>query len=170
MACRNEHLGFWYFLLLSLGLEGGTRRGYYDVKEGATLELSWNLEKGDRTEGGFTVSGGNEEVRFYIKNPYQVVIYGAGIVKSHYSTGFTAGHSGVYSFYFENLESLSDKRLYVTFRSPYEPRFTVFGKPSLLMIVFGGLILVCLMIWSGAKDYSSKTPAMFRQHCSSSSP
>lgn len=83
----------------------------------------------------------------------------AGIVKSRCSNGFTAGQSGVYSFYFENLESSSDKRMYLTFRSPYEPRFTVFGKPSLLMIVFGGLTLVCLMIWSGAKALFLKNSA-----------
>ncbi|MBE0513282.1 hypothetical protein IBX38_09560 [Candidatus Bathyarchaeota archaeon] len=119
------------------------QKGYYDVEGGAVLQLSWYLEEGDRTEGGFTVSGGNEEVRFYIENPSGVIIYDAGIVKTRLSTGFTAGYSGIYSLYFENLEPLSDKVIHVRFRSPYEPRrFTPFEILGLPMMFGGTAILI----------------------------
>jgi hypothetical protein len=120
------------------------RQGYYNVEGGAVLQLSWYLEEGDRTEGGFTVSGGNEEVRFYIENPSGVIIYDAGIVKTRleHGTGFTAGVSGIYSLYFENLEPLNDKRIHVRFRSPYEPRFAPFEILGLLMMFGGTAILI----------------------------
>jgi len=119
------------------------RQGYYNVEGGAVLQLSWYLQEGDRTEGGFTVSGGNEEVKFYIKNPSGVIIYDAGIVKTRLSRGFTAGYSGVYSLYFENLEPLSDKVIHIRFRSPYEPRFAPFEILGLLMMFGGTVILIC---------------------------
>jgi hypothetical protein len=118
------------------------RQGDYTVEGGAVLRLSWYLEEGDRTEGGFTVSGGNEEVRFYIENPSGVIIYDAGIVKTRLSRGFTAGVSGIYSLYFENLGPLSDKRIHVGFRSPYEPRFAPFEILGLLMMFGGTTILI----------------------------
>jgi len=118
------------------------RQGYYNVEGESVLQLSWYLQEGDRTEGGFTVSGGNEEVRFYIENPSGVIIYDAGIVKTRLSTGFTAGYSGIYSLYFENLEPLSDKCIHVRFRSPYEPRFTPFDVLGLSMMFGGAAILI----------------------------
>ena len=124
-------------------LRGTVGKGDYDVEGEAVLQLSWYLEEGDRTEGGFTVSGGNEEVRFYIKNPSGVIIYDAGIVKTRLSRGFTAGYSGVYSLYFENLEPLSDKVIHIRFRSPYEPRFAPFEILGLLMMFGGTVILIC---------------------------
>ena len=120
------------------------RQGYYNVEGESVLQLSWYLQEGDRTEGGFTVSGGNEEVRFYIENPSGAIIYDAGIVKTRleHGTGFTAGVSGIYSLYFENLEPLSDKRIHVRFRSPYEPRrltpFEILGLP----MMFGGTAIL----------------------------
>lgn len=134
-------------------------QGYYDVEGGAVLQLSWYLEEGDRTEGGFTVSGGNEEVKFYIKNPSGVIIYDAGIVRTRLSTGFTAGDSGIYSLYFENLEHLSDKRIHVRFRSPYEPRLTVFDVLGFSMMFGGTLILIWLLKISGI----AKLPKCFNQ-------
>jgi len=114
------------------------RQGHYNVEGGSVLQLSWYLQEGDRTEGGFTVSGGNEEVRFYIENPSGEIIYDARIVKTRLSSGFTAEDSGIYSLYFGNLEPLSDKRVHVGFRSPYEPRrftpFEILGLP----MMFGG--------------------------------
>jgi hypothetical protein len=108
------------------------------------LQLSWYLEEGDRTEGGFTVSGGNEEVRLYIENPSGVIIYDAGIVKTRFSGGFIAGVSGIYSLYFENLELLSDKVIHANFRSPYEPaaRFRFEFILSISMMFGGTAILI----------------------------
>lgn len=124
-------------------MKGNIGKGDYDVKGGATLKLtSGCLEKGDRTEGCFTVTGGNEEVKFYIKNPSGVIIHDAGIVKRRYDYGFAAQESGIYSFYFENLEPLSDKQIHPNWRSPYEPTLNVFDKIGLLMMLGGGIIIL----------------------------
>lgn len=123
-------------------LRGTVGKGDYNVEGGAVLQLLWYLEEGDRTEGGFTVSGGNEEVRFYIENPSGVIIYDAGIVKTRLSRGFTAGVSGIYSFYFENLD-LSDKVIHANFRSPYEPKARFFFEFILsLLMMFGGTAIL----------------------------
>jgi len=131
------------FFITFFWVKGNIGKGDYDVKGGAMLELSSGyLEKGDRTEGCFTVTGGNEEVKFYIKNPSGVIIHDAGIVKRRYDCGFTAEDSGIYSFYFENLEPLSDKHIHPHWRSPYEPRLNVFDKLGLLTMLGGIAILV----------------------------
>ena len=98
-------------------------------------------------------------MKFYIKNPYEVIIYDAGIVRTRLSSGFTAGDSGIYSLYFENLEHLSDKRIHVRFRSPYEPRLTVFDILGLSMMFGGTLILIWLSKISGI----AKLPKCFNQ-------
>ncbi|MDH5448356.1 MAG: emp24/gp25L/p24 family protein [Candidatus Bathyarchaeota archaeon] len=144
-------LGFMLFtglIIIVLGayltffwMKGTVGKGDYDVEGGDVLQLSWYLENGDRTEGGFTVSGGNEEIKFYIKNPSGAIIYDAGIVKTRLWHGFTAGNSGIYSFYFDNQEYASKKTVHASFLSPYEPsinRFEVLG----LSLMFVGLIIL----------------------------
>jgi hypothetical protein len=131
-------------------MKGGT--GDYTITEGATLELSWYLERNDRTEGGITVSGGNEEIKFYIKNPYGVITYDAGIVKTRLDTGFTAANTGIYSFYFENQELSCEKVIQVRFLSPYEPRFTIFDLMG-LSLMLGGFAISAY----GAKESWTRT-------------
>ncbi|MCW3984903.1 MAG: emp24/gp25L/p24 family protein [Candidatus Bathyarchaeota archaeon] len=116
-------------------MKGGI--GDYNIAGGATLELSWYLETNDRTEGRITVGGGNEEIKFYVKDPYGVVIYDAGVVKTRVDTGFTAANSGIYRFYFENQENSSEKIVKVRFRSPYEPRLTIFDIIGLSIMFVG---------------------------------
>lgn len=118
-------------------MKGTIGIGDYNVKGGATLVLSWYLQEGDRTEGGFAVSGGNEEIIFHIKNPSGVIIYNAGIVKTQLWYGFTAENSGIYSFYFENQEYSSQKLVHAKFNSPYEPRLTVYDIWGLSMMFVG---------------------------------
>jgi len=131
------------FFVTFFWMKGNIGEGDYDVEGGATLILSSGyLEKGDRTEGGFTVSGGNEEVKFYIKNPSGATIHDAGIVKSQYDCGFTAQETGIYSFYFENLETLNNKQIRPNWRSPYEPMLNLFDKIGLLTMLGGIAILV----------------------------
>jgi len=123
------------FCMAFWGERGSPPYQSYTVKAGAKLELSWYIQYDERTEGGFTVSGGNEEARFTIKNPSGVVIHSA-VVKSHYEGGFTASDTGMYSFTFENLDNVNDESIYVEFRSPYEPRgYGFFG----LLMMLGGI-------------------------------
>ena len=118
------------------------------VKAGGTFELSWYLQSGDRTEGGFTVSGGNEEASLSIKNPSGEIIY-KWYAKGRYDQGFTAHDSGMYTMIFENLDPVNDQSIYVGFRSPYEPRLTIYDAVGLLIMTIGsGMILffvICLL-------------------------
>jgi len=116
------------------------KQGSYVVKAGGILELSWYLQKGDRTEGGFTVSGGNEEASLSIKNPSGQIIY-SWYAKGRYDNGFTAQDSGVYTMIFRNLDNVNDQTIDVHFRSPYEPRLTIYDEVGLLMMVGSGVIL-----------------------------
>jgi hypothetical protein len=116
------------------------KQGSHVVKAGATLELSWYLQKGDRTEGGFTVSGGNEEASLTIKNPSGQIIH-VWYAKGRYDNGFTAEDTGMYTMIFKNLDDVNDQSIGVYFRSPYEPRITVYDVMGLLMMMGGVVIL-----------------------------
>jgi hypothetical protein len=58
-----------------------------------------NLDKGTRQEGYFTIRGGNEELTFWIKDPYGATIYNAGNVRSRCDFAFTAEQTGAYTLY-----------------------------------------------------------------------
>ncbi len=116
------------------------QQGSYIVKAGDTLELSWYLQEGDRTEGFFTVSGGNEEASLSIKNPSGEIIYNWYAKKRH-DNGFTAQDAGVYTMIFKNLDDANDEIIGVHFRSPYEPRITLYDKAGLLIMIVSVVIL-----------------------------
>jgi hypothetical protein len=116
------------------------KQGSHIVKAGATFELSWYLQKGDRTEGGFTVNGGNGEANLIIKNPSGQITCN-WYAKGRCDNGFMAQDTGVYTMIFKNLDNVNDQSIDVYFRSPYEPRFTVYDKVGLLMMMGSGVIL-----------------------------
>jgi hypothetical protein len=62
-------------------------------------------------------------------------------VKGRYDYGFTAGDYGVYSFIFENLDHVNDESIYVSFRSPYEPRLTAYDTMGLLTML-GSIVIL----------------------------
>jgi len=47
----------------------------------------------------------------------------------------------MYSMIFQNLDSINDKSIYVGFRSPYEPRVTIYDAVGWLMMLGSGVIL-----------------------------
>ena len=99
--------------------ERNATRGDYIVKADTMLKISWHLDSSDRVEGGFTVSSGYEELKFYVENPSGDVILDQS-VKSRFDGGFTAYQlSGTYSLYFENMEN-TDKTIHLGFVAPYE--------------------------------------------------
>ena len=117
-------------------------KGDYNVEGGTTLELSWFLYKGERSEGGFTVSGGNEEVTFYIKTPSDTFIYAPRVVKTQFTNGFSAGQDGIYNLYFEN-QDLDDKIVHTNFVSPYEPRWPLVLVLFLVLpIILAGMLIL----------------------------
>ncbi len=96
----------------------GLEQGFYTVKAGGILELSWYLEKGERTEGFFNVTGGNGQLNLIVKNPSQAVIAN-WTANGRFDGGFTAQETGTYTMIFRNLDSTDDQIVYVSFQSPY---------------------------------------------------
>ncbi len=72
-----------------------------------------NCDQGHRTEAYFTIRGGNEQLRFWIKDPYGATIYDAGTVTGRLDFAFTAEHTGAYTLYFFNAQTAS-KTVYFT--------------------------------------------------------
>jgi len=135
------------FLLVLFWMDAPLKQGSHVVKVGGTFELSWYLQSGDRTEGGFTVSGGNEEANLSIKNPSGEIIY-KWYAKGRYDNGFTAQDTGVYTMIFENLDPVNDQSIYVGFRSPYEPRLTIYDGVGLLIMTMGSGMILFFVIGS----------------------
>ena len=80
--------------------------------------LTFFLKQGDRIEGEFTVRGGNDDIIFYIKDPYGNIIYEpAGQVHGWHKFSITASSNGAYTLYFDNTFSLiTSKSVYLTIR------------------------------------------------------
>jgi len=76
----------------------------YDISPGGEMSLTRHREKGERIEGHFTVLGGNEEIEFYVEDPFGVIIHDAGIIKSRHDFALTTEHSGVYTLFFGNKQ------------------------------------------------------------------
>ena len=135
-----------------------TKTEDYDVRRGVMLEVTWpDLEKGERISGYFTIRGGDEEVKFYIKDPYGAIIHDAGTVKSRHDFAFTAEHSGVYSLYFENYAGTSDKHIFVTYETKFK---SIFHDLSLPIVLIGALILVAGLLSFYEKKMKEKKAAV----------
>lgn len=128
-------LGFFVAFYPRRGLEQGS----YNVKAGGSFELSWYLEKSDRTEGSFSVSGGNGRANFIVKNPSGEIIEN-WTAQGRYDNGFTAYETGTYTMIFKNLDNVNYQTIYVGFLSPYD---TILINPiGLLMIIASIVILI----------------------------
>ncbi len=127
--------------------------GTFTLKEGEMQVLSWYLGKGDFSVGTVRVSGGNEEVRFYAKNPLGEYVSfwgfeGPIIVKTRTDCDFTATQDGIYSFYFENLDP-ADKIVNADFRSPYEPKLRQLYR---VLIFYGAIGIAAILILCGISE------------------
>jgi hypothetical protein len=117
------------------------KKGFYIVKAGASLELSWYLEKGDRTEGFFNVSGGNGQANLIVKNPSGESIVNWTTVR-RFDSGFGAQETGTYTMIFRNLDNVHDQTIYVGFLSPYDT-IRISYLAGLLMILGSIIVLLC---------------------------
>jgi hypothetical protein len=143
------------FFVTFFYMEGGPEQRWHVVKAGSTFELSWYLQRGDRTRVSFNATG---EIRFTVKNPSGVAIVltptlytGSG---GFLNCTFTAEESGMHSMIFENPDSLNDKPIYVDFRSPLEPRVTIYDVVGSFMMLGGavGLLFGVYKLATAAQD------------------
>ena len=101
----------------------GLEQRDYTLKAGASLELSWYLEKGERTEGNFNVSRGNLETNMVIENPSgEVVESWSG--KGEYNGGFMAQETGTYTLTIINLDNIHEQTIFLRFSSPFDVRIS----------------------------------------------
>ena len=144
--------GAGFFLRFFWMEGGGLLPANYVLDAGARLEFSWYMERGDRAEGSITVSGGNEEARYSIRNPFGVIVQVVD-VKVRYDPGFKASDFGVYSFIFENLDNASEQNIFLAFVSPDEPRLTRYEWAGDLMMV-ASVFVFCLGLNARDEDKS----------------
>jgi len=138
-----------FFHLFPLYWKSTTRTEYYDVESGQGFEVTIRFEKDEIVEAGYltvkhgSVGSWDERVRFYIMNPYGAIIHDAGMVVGRHNFAFTAEHSGVYSFYFDNSDSNLNKRifLYLRVRSPIHEDLPVVGALGIGVFALGILDL-----------------------------
>ena len=135
-------------LLLVIGFfvvnsQQGLKQGYYTIKAGSSIELSWYLEEGDRTEGSFTVSGGNGRANLIVKDPLGMIIVNWN-AQGRFDNGFDAQITGTYAMILTNLDPLHDQTIYIGFVSPYD---TIHISYIVGLFMFGvGIILILLGI------------------------
>jgi hypothetical protein len=110
---------------------------HYDLEGEHGISLTSHYDKGERIEGYFTVRYGDEEVEFNIRDPYGVIVYDAGIVKSRLEFALTTEHSGVYTLSFGNKQQVS-KTVFLT-------RPNIVTTPDLCL----GIALIGVGILSG---------------------
>lgn len=118
-----------------------TTNDNFNVPALQTITVTWNLDKGSRIEGYFTVRGGNDDIRFSIKDPYGSVILNAGTITGRGDFAFTAESTGAYTMYFDNSYSIfTSKAVFLSYQATVIPISTnVF-----LTLILLGLALLLL--------------------------
>jgi hypothetical protein len=95
-------------------------------------------KKGEEVAVNFTVSGGDEQINFRIKDPSRTTIYNE-IVKQRLNYTFTAETGGSYSIEFQNVQSDGEKTITIT-RQRIVTRgldLTLVGAGVIIVIMFG---------------------------------
>lgn len=128
-------------------MEGSLGPSHYDVKAGSEYTFMWYFQKGDRTEINFAISGGREEVRFYIRNPSGAILCDMRVVGSMFNCSLDAEDSGVHSFTFENLDNVTDTAIHANFQLPHGLRPTNHYREGYLAAL-GGIVTLLLGMFS----------------------
>ena len=94
--------------------------------------------KGDKIAVNFTVSGGDEQINFYIEDPFRTTIYNE-TVKHGLDFTFVAENDGSYSLNFHNLQSESGKTITITSQRIVTQGLdtTMIGAGVIIVIMFG---------------------------------
>lgn len=113
---------------------------------------SFELSPGWGFDVYFTVRGGNDDINFYIEDPYGNTIYNAGRVSGRHSYSFTAQTTGVYSLYFDNSFSfITSKLVFVTSKPTLEIAGSITSANIDKVLIAIGLISVAVGIFMRAR-------------------
>lgn len=74
----------------------------FDVEPSSATTLTFKMSRGETLEGYLTVSGGNDDIRFYINNPAGVKMLDIKRVQERYDFVYTADSDGSHSLSFNN--------------------------------------------------------------------
>jgi len=108
-------IGAGLFLCLAPPIMNNTQTESKSVPQLQTLISTFMLDKGDRFEGYFTVSGGDNGIKFNIEDPNASTILDAGTVTGRRDFAFTAEFTGTYTLTFDNSDSLTGKTIFLSY-------------------------------------------------------
>ena len=87
------------------------------VEPGSAMTATVNMSKGAVVEGYMTVRGGNDDIRFYIKDSYGSKVLDIDRVRGRYDFSYTATSEGFHTMYFDNgFSFITSKQVYLHHR------------------------------------------------------
>jgi len=135
-----------------------------DIKPGEEWSYTiYNVQKGHVVGIVFSVSGGNNDINFYIKDPSGGYIYGPLRVYNSLSYEFKAMESGNYEFVFDNtFSSITTKRVSINAyiktgldSELEEEGIVLVGLGAILLIA---VLVVGLLMYNEASKTSKSSP------------
>jgi hypothetical protein len=89
----------------------------FSVSAGTYQTATVNMNKGAILEGYITVRGGNDDLRFYIKDSYGSTVLDINRIKGRYDLYYSANNEGFVTIYFDNSFSVfTGKNVYFHYR------------------------------------------------------
>ncbi len=86
--------------------------------------ITLQLKKGDNVYVDVEISGGNDDIKFYIVDPNGYYVRPPSKIYSHYTYSFTAAEDGTYYLWFDNSFSILTSK-YVNVELTLKPIGTV---------------------------------------------
>ena len=151
-------IGAGLFLCLAPPMMNNTQTASKSVSNLQTLISTFLLDKGDRFEGYFTVVGGDNDIKFSIKDPNASIVLDAGTVIGRRDFAFTAEFTGAYNLTFDNIESLTGKTIFLSYSGT--TRFP--SSVAVVIALFGLAILtfgVSLVVGTRRNRPNSSRPS-----------
>lgn len=142
---------------------------YYDVDGKDITESTFRFESGEIGEGYITVRYGgvgswNEEIRFFIKDPLDKIIYDTGKITGRNDFSFTAAQSGVYKLNFDNSSSDVSKRIFllINIRTPIYNGLAILAASGITFFVLG---IADAYFRKRKRETNDFKPCIFRKKC-----
>lgn len=89
----------------------------FTVQPSTHYSMTVNMNSGAIFEGYLTVRGGNDDIRFYIKDSYGNVVLDINRVQGRYDFSYQATTEGFHTIYFDNTFSwITSKEAYLHYR------------------------------------------------------
>lgn len=126
-------------LLLPSALTQTISRNFW-VNSYSTMTLSYHFNSGDTMECSVTITGGNNDIKVYIKDPLGVTIPWPLYVQEHEDFSYTADVSGVYIIYFDNSFSSYSKQVSLSMK--IKPALA--NSPFPLMLFIMGFVITAI--------------------------